>query len=133
MGSMRAGSVLRSAAWAGAANALSLLVAAALFESFVVTAGWFVVAVVLFTILTVLLRGIVLALVKRFTRTYTIVGGLVLTCLALLITDGVTPDGGFSLRGWGTWLGVTLMVWAAGIAYGEVDQHAPPEVPPVRR
>ncbi|MGA8850945.1 MAG: hypothetical protein WB508_04410 [Aeromicrobium sp.] len=133
MGEVRASSVLRSAALAGAANALSLLVAAAVLDAFVITAGWFVFAVVLVTVLTLLLRGIVLALVSRFIRTYTIVGGLVLTYVALVITDGVTPEGGFSLHGWGTWLGVTVMVWSAGIAYGEVDQHAPPEVPPVRR
>ncbi len=125
--------MLRSAALAGAANALSLLVAAAVFDAFVITAGWFVFAVVLVTVLTLLLRGIVLALVSRFIRAYTIVGGLVLTYVALVITDGITPEGGFSLHGWGTWLGVTLMVWSAGIAHGEVDQHAPPEVPPVRR
>lgn len=126
-------SLLRSTALAALANILSLGLAALLFKQFTIKLGWFIFAVVLFTTLTVLLRGIVLALVSRFTRAYTIFGGLVLTYLALVITDAATPEGGFSIHGYGTWIGVTLLVWSAGIAYGEVDQHAPPEVPPVRR
>lgn len=133
MRSVSPSSVLRSAALAAAANIVSLAFAAWVFDSFTIKIGWFVFAVVLFTILTVVLRGIVLRTVSRFTRAYTIVGGLVLTYLALLITDAVTPEDGFSIWGWGTWVGVTLVVWAASIAYGEVDDHAPPEVPPVRR
>ena len=125
--------LLKSILIAALANIVSLVVAAWLFENFTVKVGWFVFAVVLFTALTVFLRGLVLNMVSRFTRAYTIVGGLVLTYLALVITDRATPGGGFSIEGWGTWLGVTVIVWAAGIAYGEVDQHAPPEVPPVER
>jgi hypothetical protein len=127
------GPLLRSAALAAAANIVSLAFAAWVFEKFTIKLGWFVLAVVLFTVLTVVLRGVVLNMVSRFTRAYTIVGGLALTYVALLITDRATPDGGFSIEGWPTWLGVTLIVWAAGIAYGEVDHHAPPEVPPVER
>ncbi|MFI5426239.1 hypothetical protein [Aeromicrobium sp. UC242_57] len=91
-------------------------------------AGWFVVAVVLFTALTVLLRGIVIRTVDRFARGYTILGGLVLTMLGLVLTELVVPESGFYIDGWGTWIGVTLIVWAAGVAYGEVDTK-----PPVRR
>lgn len=125
--------VLRLAALAAAANIVSFAVAAWVFDRFTIKLGWFAFAVVLFTILTVVLRGVVMSTVSRFTRAYTIIGGLVLTYVALLITDAVTPEGGFSIWGWGTWLGVTLIVWAASIAYGEVDHQAPPEVPPVRR
>jgi len=112
-----------------AVTTLSLGFAAWVFDGFDITWGWFIAAVVLFTALTVTLRGIVVNTVKRFTRAYTLVGGLVLTALALLLTDWVVPASGFEIEGWGTWIGVTLIVWAAGVAYGEVDHQAPPEVP----
>lgn len=129
----RVTSFLRSAALAAAANIVSIAFAAGVLPGFTIKIGWFAFAIVFFTILTLVLRGIVMSLVSRFTRAYTIVGGLVLTSFGLFITDRATPDGGFTIEGWATGLGVTVIVWAAGVAYGEVDQHAPPEVPPVRR
>ncbi len=126
-------SFTRSAALAAAANIVSIAFAAWILPGFTIKLGWFAFAVVFFTILTLVLRGVVMNLVSRFTRASVIVGGLVLTYVGLLITDRVTPAGGFAIEGWATWLGVTAMVWAASIALGEVDQHAPPEIPPVRR
>jgi hypothetical protein len=49
----------------------------------------------------------------------------VLTLLVLSIVDLVVPTDGFEIEGWGTWIGVTLIVWAAGVAFGEVDNQAP--------
>ncbi|AWB93218.1 phage holin family protein [Aeromicrobium chenweiae] len=118
--------VLKSIAISAVANTASLAIAAWVFDHFDVHFGWFVVAVVLFTALTVVLRGVVISTVNRFARGYTILGGLVLTFLGLLLTEVVVPGSGFSIHGWGTWLGVTLIVWAAGIAYGEVDSVQPP-------
>ncbi|NRQ49882.1 phage holin family protein [Aeromicrobium stalagmiti] len=117
--------LLKSIAISAAANAVSLGFAAWIFDRFDIRFGWFLVAVVLFTALTVLLRGIVVNTVNRFARGYTILGGLVLTFLGLLLTEVVVPESGFFIDGWGTWLGVTLIVWAAGVAYGEVDSSAP--------
>lgn len=116
-----------------AVTAGSLGLAAWIFDGFDITWGWFLAAVVLFTALSLALRGVVVATVKRFTRAYTLVGGFVLTALVLLLTDWVVPSSGFEIEGAGTWIGVTLIVWAAGVAYGEVDQQAPPEIPPVSR
>ena len=115
----------RAAAIAAAANALSLGFAAWVFDRFDIRFGWFVAAVVLFTVLTVALRGVVVNTVNRFARGYTIAGGLVLTLLVLSIVDLVVPTDGFEIEGWGTWIGVTLIVWAAGVAFGEVDHQAP--------
>jgi hypothetical protein len=120
-------SVGTSIAISAAANTVSLGVAAWLLDHFEIRFGWFVVAVVLFTALTVALRGIVARTVDRFVRGYTIVGGLLLTLLGLALTDVVVPENGFSIDGWGTWLALTVIVWAAGVAYGEVDTVAPPE------
>lgn len=122
------GSIANSILISAAANTASLGLAAWIFDGFDITWGWFIAAVVLFTALTVVLRGVVLRTVNRFARGYTIIGGLVLTTLALALTDWVVPASGFAIDGWGTWVGVVLIVWAAGVAYGEVDHQAPPEV-----
>jgi hypothetical protein len=117
--------VWKSIAIAVVANAVSLGFAAWIFDGFDIRFGWFVVAIALFTVLTVVLRGIVVNTVNRFARGFTILGGLVLTFLGLLLTDVAVPEKGFYIDGWGTWIGVTLIVWAAGVAYGEVDSTAP--------
>lgn len=117
--------LLKSIAISLTANAASLAFAAWLFDRFNIRFGWFVVAVVLVTLLTVTLREIVIGTVNRFARGYTIAGGLVLTALVLLLTELVVPETGFYIDGLGTWIGVVLIVWAAGIAYGEVDKKAP--------
>jgi hypothetical protein len=117
--------VARAAAICAAANAASLAVAAWVFDRFTVRLGWFVVAVVLFTVLTMVLRGVVVSTVNRFARGYTIAGGLVLVLVVLVVTEVAVPREGFSIDGWGTWVGVTLIVWAASVAFGEVDNVAP--------
>jgi hypothetical protein len=116
----------KSVAISAAANTASLAFAAWLFDGFNIRFGWFVVAVVLFTALTVVLRGVVVSTVNRFARGFTIIGGLVLTLLGLALTDLAVPASGFAIEGVGTWVGVTLIVWAAGVAYGEVDSTPPP-------
>ena len=117
--------LLKSIAIAAVANAFSLAFAAWIFDGFTFRLGWFVVAFILFTALTVVLREVVISTVNRFARGFTILGGLVLTLLGLAVTDLLVPADGFSIDGWGTWIGVTLIVWAAGIAYGEVDTKRP--------
>jgi hypothetical protein len=116
-----------SIAISAAANTVSLAFAAWIFDHFNIRFGWFVVAVVLFTVLTVALRSIVLNTVDRFVRGYTILGGLLLTFLGLLLTDAAVPASGFSIEGAWAWTWVTLIVWAAGVAYGEVDSTRPRE------
>lgn len=117
--------LLKAIGIAALANAASLAVAAWLFGNFNVRTGGFIFAVVLFTLFTVMLKRVVGSLVNRFVRGYTVVGGLILTWIALLLTDLVVPMRGFSIEGFWTWVGVTAIVWAAGIAYGEVDNKRP--------
>ena len=69
--------------------------------------------------------------VDRFVRGYTILGGLVLTFVALWVTDLAVPRRGFAIDGTWTWIAVTAIVWAAGVAYGEVDKKAPADAPAV--
>lgn len=124
--------LVKSLVLSALANTLSLGFAALVLGSrFNITWGWLVVAVVLFTALTLVLRSTITAVVPRFARGYTIIAGLVLTAAALAITDAAVPETGFDIKGTWAWIAVTLIVWAAGVAYGEVDTHAPADVPDV--
>src|SRR5690349_22015435 len=125
--------LLKSVGISAAASAGALALAAWIFDDFDVRFWWFVVAVVLFTALSVTLREVVTSTVDRFVRGYTILGGLVLTFVALWVTDFAVPKRGFDIEGTWTWIGVTALVWAAGVAYGEVDTRAPADAPPVKR
>lgn len=111
------------------ANALSLGLAAALLDDFTVTPWWYVTAVVLFTAVGVALRMLVDARMKDIVRPYTVLGGLVLTFVGLFLTELIVPGEGFEISGALTWVGVTLFVWAASVAFGEVQPEAPKSAP----
>jgi|EndMetStandDraft_7_1072992.scaffolds.fasta_scaffold567909_2 hypothetical protein len=118
-----------SLALSAVAYGVALTLAARLFDGFRAEALWLMVAVVVFMVLTVALRRIVLNTVDRFVRGYTIAGGLVLTFVALVLTDWLVPRAGFDIDGGWTWAGVTAIVWAAGVAFGEADTKAPAGTP----
>lgn len=118
-------SLMKSIAIAAVAEAASLAFAAWLFSDFNVRPIGFVIAFVLFMLFSVTLKKVIGGMVNRFVRGYTVAGGLVLTWLALLLTDLLVPEHGFAINGFWTWVGVTAIVWAAGIAYGEVDKERP--------
>lgn len=124
--------LVTSVAISAVANIGSLGLAAWLFDGFDIQHWWFLLAVALFTTLSVVLRGVVTGTVDRFVRGYTILGGLVLTFVALWVTDIAVPRRGFDIEGTWTWIGVTAIVWAAGVAYGEMDTRAPADVPAVK-
>lgn len=123
--------LLTSLGISAAANVVSLAAAAWLFDGFDIRFGWFVVAVVLFTAMSVGLREFVVGTFDRFVRGYTIAGGLVLTFVALWVAELAVPRHGFAIDGTWTWIGVVAIVWAAGVAYGEVDKKAPADAPAV--
>jgi len=106
-------------------------VAARLFDGFQVEALWLIAAVLIYMAVSVAVRRILLNTVNKFVRGYTIIGGLVLTFVALWFTDWVVPRNGFDIEGGWTWAGVTALVWAAGVAYGEADSTAPAGTPGV--
>ena len=124
-------SLLTSLAISAGANTLSFSAAAWLLDGFDIRFWWLVVSIVLFTALTVTLREVVVGSVVRFVRGYTIIGGLVLTFVALWVTDLAVPRRGFAIDGTWTWIAVTAIVWAAGVAYGEVDKKAPADAPAI--
>lgn len=117
-------SLIKSVAIAAVANSIALGLAVVLLENFTVSFLGYVIAVILFTAFSVALKKIIGGTVNRFVRGYTVVGGLVLTYLALLLTDLIGLED-FAIEGVWTWIGATAIVWAAGIAYGEVDKKRP--------
>ncbi len=122
-------SLALSLALSAVAYGAALTLAAWLFDGFRVEVGWLIAAVLVFMALTVSLRRIVVSTVDRFVRGYTIVGGLVLTFVALTVTDWLVPGAGFDIDGGWTWAGVTWIVWTAGVAFGEADTTAPAGTP----
>lgn len=120
--------IAKSITIAAVANAASLALAAVIFSGFTVSLPWYFVAVILFTSLVVVLKEIVSTLMPSLIRVSTIAGGLILTAAGLALTDLIVPTAHFDITGWGTWVGVTVIVWAAGVAYGEVDTKAPTKV-----
>lgn len=121
--------IVKSIVIAALANAASLAFAILVFSGFTASWWWYLVAVLVFTALNVGLKEIVSLATPSLIRVSTIAGGLVLTFAALALTNVIVPDAHFHIEGWGTWVGVTLIVWAAGVAYGEVDTKAPADVP----
>lgn len=123
--------LVKSIVIAALANAASLAIAILVFPGFTAAWWWYLVAVLVFTALNVVLKEIASLVTPSLIRVSTIAGGLVLTFAALALTNVIVPNDHFHIEGWGTWLGVTFIVWAAGVAYGEVDSKAPANVPGV--
>jgi hypothetical protein len=118
-------SLIKSVTIAAAANSISLGIAAALLDNLTVNFLGYVFAVALFTAFSVALKEGIGGTVNTFVRGYTVAGGLVVTWIALMLTDLLVPAHGFAIEGVGTWISATALLWAAGIAYGEVDKIAP--------
>jgi uncharacterized membrane protein YvlD (DUF360 family) len=96
-----------------AANAVGLIVAAAVLDDMHLDAGGFVVAVVIFTIVFALLQPFLVVQLRRAGPAA--LGGvaLIATLISLIITDLVSD--GFSIDGAVTWLLAAVIVWAAGL------------------
>src|SRR5690349_11341911 len=103
----------RSFAISALVYGIALTVAATLFDGFRVEAVWLIVAVIVFMALSVALQRFIVSSFDRYVRSYTIIGGLVLTFVELLLTDLLVPAAGFDIDGGWTWAGVTAIVWAA--------------------
>ncbi|HKO75022.1 MAG TPA: phage holin family protein [Gaiellaceae bacterium] len=94
------------------ANAIGLLVAAAVLDGVHVNAGSFVVAVVIFTVVYALMQPF---LISQFRRNRAALGGvaLIATLVSLIVTDLLSD--GFSIDGVGTWIAATFIVWLGAL------------------
>lgn len=95
------------------ANAIGLIVAAALLDGMSLDAGGFVVAVIVFTVVFALLQPF---LVMQFRRAPSaLIGGvaLIATLVSLIVTVLLTD--GLDIDGVGTWIAATVIVWLAAV------------------
>lgn len=100
-------------------NAVALLIAAAVLDNFEIDATTFVIAVVIFSLLSLLLRPILVWMVAKYVRPLLGVIGLVTTFLILLITDLVSD--GIQIEGTTTWLLATVIVWLGTMVFELLD------------
>ena len=97
------------------ANAVALLLAAALLDGVKIEASGFVLAVAVFTIASVIVTPIATWIVIRRARALIGVIALVNTFLVLLITDLVSD--GFTIDGALDWVLAVVIVWIANVAF----------------
>jgi hypothetical protein len=97
------------------ANAIALLIAAAVLDGVSINASGFLLAVIIFSIASVVVTPIATWIVIRRVRALVGVVGLVSTFVVLLITDLLSD--GFSIDGAADWLFTVLIVWAANLVF----------------
>ena len=95
------------------ANAIGLIVASLVLDGMNIDATSFLVAVIIFTVVSALMLPFLASQLRR--RGSSALGGVALlaTLVSLIITDLISD--GFSIDGIGTWLAATVIVWAASL------------------
>jgi len=101
-----------------AGNALGLLITALLLDKMSMSGLAFVIAVIIFTLLTIVLEPIVSRLAEKYADVLTGGSALIATALALLLTDWISD--GLSIDGVGTWILATVLVWLVTAIVGIV-------------
>lgn len=96
-----------------AANAVGLIVAAAVLDDMRLDAVGFVVAVVIFTVVFALLQPFLIVQLRRSAPAAIGGIGLIATLVSLIITDLVSD--GFTIDGVVTWLLAAVIVWASSV------------------
>ena len=91
------------------ANAIALILAALIFPGFTLTIEGFIIALLVFAVLSALLPWLVLKFLMRHAGSLIALSGLVGTFLALLVTSLLTS--GLDIDGTWTWIGATLLIW----------------------
>jgi uncharacterized membrane protein YvlD (DUF360 family) len=95
------------------ANAVGLIVAAAVLDGMHMNVSSFFLAVIIFTIVFALMQPFLEAQFRR-SRSAALGGvALIATFVALLVTDLLSD--GFSINGVGTWIAATVIVWVASL------------------
>jgi len=100
--------LLRAAVFLGS-SAIGLLVAAWLVPGVSVSVVGFITAVVVFTLAQAILSPFIFKMASRHASAFLGGIGLVSTLVALILAAALTH--GLSIRGIGSWLAATLVVW----------------------
>jgi putative membrane protein len=95
------------------ANAVGLLVAAAVLGGMHLNGAAFVVAVVIFTVVFALMLPFLASQLRR--RGSAALGGvaLIATLVSLIVTDLISD--GLNINGVGTWIAATVIVWVVSL------------------
>ena len=96
------------------ANAVGLLVAAAVLDDVHVNAGSFVVAVLIFTIVFALMQPFLVSQFRRGNNAAALGGVALIATLAALIVTDLLSDG-FSIDGVFAWIAATVIVWLGAL------------------
>jgi uncharacterized membrane protein YvlD (DUF360 family) len=102
-----------STAIALAANAVGLIVAAALLDDMSLDAGGFILAVIIFTIVFALLQPFLAVQLRRLGGAALGAVALVATLVSLIVTDLLSD--GFDISGVFTWIVAAIIVWLAAL------------------
>ena len=94
-------------------NAVGLIVAAALLDGMSLDATGFIVAVAVFTIVFALLQPFLFSVLRLSPGPVLGAVALIATLAALIVTELFTD--GLSIRGVGTWLAATVIVWLGSV------------------
>ena len=97
------------------ANAVALLIAAALLDGVETDAASFVVAVAIFSVASIVVRPVVAWIVERRVRPLLGIVALLTTFVVLLVTDLLSD--GLSIEGAADWILATVIVWLATLLY----------------
>jgi uncharacterized membrane protein YvlD (DUF360 family) len=94
-------------------NAVGLIVAAAVLDGMSLDATGFIVAVAVFTVVFALMQPFLVASFRMAPGA--VLGGvaLIATLISLIVTELLTD--GLSIRGVGTWIAATVIVWLASV------------------
>jgi uncharacterized membrane protein YvlD (DUF360 family) len=103
-----------------AATAVAFIVAASLLDGFEIDTVTFIVSVVIFSILSLILKPILTWVVAKWARPLLGVVALVTTFVILLITDLVSD--GLQIEGAEAWILGTVIVWLGTVLYSVVDE-----------
>jgi uncharacterized membrane protein YvlD (DUF360 family) len=101
-----------------AGNAIGLLVAATILDKMDVDGPAFVIAVVIFTVLTAVLEPFISKVTEERPALLQSASALIATFLALVIT--VLVSDGLSIDGTVTWLIATVLVWLVTMIAGVI-------------
>ena len=96
-----------------AANAVGLLVAAAVLDGVHLDGVAFLVAVVIFTVVFALLQPFLLKQFRRLRAAAFVAAALLATLISLIVTDLLSD--GLNINGVGTWIAATVIVWLAAL------------------
>jgi hypothetical protein len=95
------------------ANAIGLIVAAAVLDDMHLNGSAFILAVLIFTVVFALMQPFLASQLRRAGSA--VLGGvaLIATLVSLIVTD-VASDG-LTITGVGTWIAATVIVWLAAV------------------